>query len=64
MPTQQSVLIVPSGIETLQPYVRRFCGWVLIVPSGIETMIRSLTELNSPVLIVPSGIETDDIVRK
>ena len=35
----ESVLIVPSGIETLMKHTGKMCSGVLIVPSGIETVI-------------------------
>ena len=36
-PHDFSVLIVPSGIETLMKHTGKMCSGVLIVPSGIET---------------------------
>ena len=35
--SQEEVLIVPSGIETLMKHTGKMCSGVLIVPSGIET---------------------------
>ena len=53
------VLIVPSGIETIQVRSQYQNHQVLIVPSGIETVFPLGFLLGCRVLIVPSGIETE-----
>ena len=52
------VLIVPSGIETLNLISIKLFINVLIVPSGIETVEAFINGPSDIVLIVPSGIET------
>ena len=53
------LLIVPYGIETIDPGKEKTLLWLLIVPYGIETSTRkSLWAQKSFLLIVPYGIET------
>ena len=61
----QTVLIVPSGIETRLVVRLHLVFVVLIVPSGIETSLRTRRfRETKTVLIVPSGIETLEITSR
>ena len=51
------VLIVPCGIEIVQPDCVSVHLAVLIVPCGIEIYIEEHNQAEREVLIVPCGIE-------